>query len=59
MIITGKIFIVSINEKPCIICNKPTKRIEVQSENRICSDECQKISDNIYEEAINKMSEMI
>lgn len=45
----GKIegrFFISDKEKPCLICKKMTNKIEIESEKRICSDECLKILDD-------------
>ena len=33
-------FILSEEEKPCLVCGKPTKQIEIHFECRICSGEC-------------------
>lgn len=33
-------FVLSEDEKPCCVCGKPTKQIEIHFECRVCSDEC-------------------
>lgn len=50
-------YIISKEEKPCVVCGKPTKRIEVCYESYICSDECQDVMDQKCFETICKILE--
>lgn len=43
------------NEHPCMICKSPTKFIEVCSEGYFCSDECVRVFDKMYFEALENM----
>lgn len=48
-------FIIAKENKPCWICGKPTNKIEINYEARICSCECEKIADKRYWDALKKM----
>lgn len=47
-------FILGKQEKPCIICGKPTNQIEIDFECRICSDECSMELLNQYLKCVDK-----
>ena len=48
-------YIFSEEEKPCVVCGKLTKRIEINYEARICSEDCEKILDEEAEKRIKEL----
>lgn len=48
--------IVGSKEKPCLVCGKPTKYIDIFSEAHFCSKEC---FDKFYEEWGGKFKEYV
>lgn len=48
-------YILSKEERPCWVCGKPTKRIEINYEARICSDECEKVLEEEIEKRIKDL----
>lgn len=47
-------FIISKEEKPCVVCKKLTKQIEIHFESRLCSDECLTRLEKQYMESLSK-----
>ena len=41
-------------KEPCVICGKPTGRVDYCYEQRICSKACQKVMDERYEEIMEE-----
>lgn len=48
-------YILSDDFKQCYICKKVTNKIDISTEQRICSEECEKISTKIYNDWLKEV----
>ena len=48
-------YLITKDKRPCVICGKLTSRLDYCYELRICSKECQKVIDQRYSDAMDKI----